>query len=170
MRVTPVTARGNRSTLAPSLARTGACDIATRKSCTSPAHLILTGRCGVGALTAAQPQVTLLHMARTVVTQITDDLDGSKGADEVRFAFNGVDYAIDLSKKNRAALEKVLKPYIDAGTKVPARGRATRRSSAAASKGRRDLSEVRAWAKEQGIGLSDRGRVPAAVLEQYDNR
>ncbi|MBN9170819.1 MAG: Lsr2 family protein, partial [Microbacterium sp.] len=47
----------------------------------------------------------------------------------------------------------------------------TRRpSTAGASRPRRrtgqqDYSAVRAWAKENGYTLSDRGRVPAAVLE-----
>lgn len=31
-------------------------------------------------------------------------------------------------------------------------------------------AEVRAWAKEQGIDVADRGKIPADVLEQYLNR
>jgi hypothetical protein len=109
-------------------------------------------------------------MARTVVTHVTDDIDGSKDAEEVRFSLNGAEYTIDLAKKNRAALEKVLKPYIDAGTKVTSRRRNARRAGSNPSSTRRDLAEVRVWAKSQGLHVSDRGRVPAAVLEQFDNR
>ena len=107
-------------------------------------------------------------MARTVVTHITDDLDGSKDAEDVTFSFAGIEYSIDLSKKNRAALEKALKPYIDAGTKVskrPARGR-TRKSNTSGTSQR----DVRDWAKSQGIEVSNRGRVPVAIVEQYENR
>jgi Lsr2 len=106
-------------------------------------------------------------MAKTVVT--TDDLDGSPNAETVTFSFDGRSFEIDLSKKSRAALEKALKPYIDAGRTVGGRG--TRTSSPSRSRGRRsgsvDLGAVRAWAAENGIAVSDRGRISASVLEQY---
>src|SRR5215218_83212 len=106
-------------------------------------------------------------MAKTVVT--TDDIDGSPNAETVTFSFDGRSFEIDLSKKGRAALEKALKPYIDAGRSVG--GRATRSSGNGRSRGRRsgtaDLAAVRAWAAENGIAVSDRGRISASVLEQY---
>lgn len=110
-------------------------------------------------------------MARTTVTHIIDDMDGSKDASEVTFALDGVEYSIDLSKKNRAALAKALKPFIDAGTRIPQRSsRGGGRGRKKASGSRQDLREVRDWAKAQGIDISDRGRVPTAVLDQYDAR
>lgn len=105
-------------------------------------------------------------MAREVFTQITDDIDGSKDATEVRFSFDGVDYSIDLNKKNRAALEKTLKPYIDAATKVPRRSSSRNRAVGKAT--RRDLGAIRAWAQQQGIQVSDRGRVSQSVIDQYE--
>ena len=57
-------------------------------------------------------------MAKTTIIQITDDLDGSTDAQEVSFSFQGSDYTIDLAKKNLAAFEKALKPYIDRATRV----------------------------------------------------
>jgi hypothetical protein len=108
-------------------------------------------------------------VAKTTVTHITDDLDGSKDATEVAFSFDGVDYTIDLSKKNAAAMAKALKPYLDAATKVSGRGnRAGRTRTSRATGPRQDLSAVREWARGQGLTVSDRGRVPAAVVEQYD--
>lgn len=103
-------------------------------------------------------------MARKTITQITDDLDGSQNAQEVSFSFDGVDYVIDLTKKNRGALEKALKPYIAAARKAPRRSsrRGTRTTAT------RDLAAVRSWAKQHGIAISDRGRVPVDVLAQYD--
>jgi hypothetical protein len=29
-------------------------------------------------------------------------------------------------------------------------------------------ADIRAWAKDQGITVSDRGRIPAGVAEQYE--
>lgn len=106
-------------------------------------------------------------MAKTVVT--TDDLDGSPNAETVTFSFDGRSFEIDLSKKSRTALEKALKPYIDAGRTVGSRS--TRNAATSRGRGRRsgsvDLAAVRAWAAENGIAVSDRGRISASVLEQY---
>jgi hypothetical protein len=109
-------------------------------------------------------------MAKQTTTTITDDLDGTKDATEVAFTYNGVDYTIDLGKKNAAAFEKALKPYIEAGTKVNRRSSSPRRTRSASSStaSRTDLAQVREWAKSQGIEVSERGRVSASVLEQYD--
>lgn len=104
-------------------------------------------------------------MARTTITQITDDLDGSKDAQEISFAFDGTEYTIDLNKKNRAALEKALQPYIDAGTKMTKRASSSSRRS---SSSRKDFSAIRSWAKSQGLEVSERGRIPGSIVEQYE--
>jgi len=105
-------------------------------------------------------------MAKSTVTQISDDLDGSKDATEVSFAYNGTEYTIDLSRKNRTAFEKVLKPYTEAGTKVSRRNSARRLSSGGS--GRQDLAAIRTWAAQQGIEVSDRGRISKDVIDRYD--
>src|SRR3954470_9055602 len=64
-------------------------------------------------------------MAKKTTVTVTDDLDGSANAKEVTFRLNGESWTMDLSTKNRGALEKALKPYIAKATK---QGR--RRSSA----------------------------------------
>lgn len=101
-------------------------------------------------------------MAKTTITQITDDIDGSDGAKTVAFAFDGTEYAIDLGTKNRAAFEKALKPYLEKATKTSARRTRSRNSSG------RDVAAVRSWAKSQGHELSERGRLPKEVLDAYD--
>lgn len=100
-------------------------------------------------------------MAKTTIT--TDDFDGSSNAQPVTFAFDGTTYSIDLSRKNRTAFEKALKPYIAAATKV---GRSTTRKPASRRRGP-DLSLVRAWAVEQGIAVSERGRIAQDVVDAY---
>jgi hypothetical protein len=111
-------------------------------------------------------------LAKTTIVQVSDDLDGSANAREVRFAFEGTEYTIDLSSKNRKALEKTLRPYIEAGTKVSGRRSGATRSARAKRSGNSgnsavDLAAVRAWAKENGHQVSDRGRLPKAVLDAY---
>jgi hypothetical protein len=105
-------------------------------------------------------------MAKTTITQITDDLDGSKGAETYRFGWQGDEFEIDLSNKNFKAFYKAIEPYLEAATKVPKRSSSTRRSSAASSK--RDFSTIRDWAKDQGLEVSNRGRIPRSLVEQYD--
>jgi hypothetical protein len=108
-------------------------------------------------------------MAKTTIVQVSDDLDGSANASEVRFAFEGTEYAIDLSSKNRRNFEKALRPYIEASTKVSGRGpRASRAARSKRSGGSSmDLGAVRAWAKQNGYEVSDRGRLPKVVLDAY---
>ena len=102
-------------------------------------------------------------MAKHIVTQITDDLDGSKDAQPYSFAWQGTEYTIDLNNKNFKAMEKQMRPYVEAGTKVSRRS--PRRVTGTA---RTDATAVREWAKGQGLAVSERGRIPKSVAQQYD--
>jgi hypothetical protein len=104
---------------------------------------------------------------QTIVT-LTDDLDGSKADRTVNFAFNGTSYEIDLSKRNANALEKSLAPYIAEGRKISNRRRAPRVGAGQRAVRRSDVPSVREWARTNGYDISDRGRIPAAVLEAYE--
>lgn len=107
-------------------------------------------------------------MAKQTTVTVTDDLDGSANAKEVTFSLNGESWTIDLSAKNRTALEKALKPYIAKATKQ-GRPRPVTSSRRAVGRGaRRDLAQVREWAKSSGLQVSDRGRISAAVQQAYD--
>jgi Lsr2 len=105
-------------------------------------------------------------MASTVSVVISDDIDGSPNAQTVTFGLDGVTYEIDLTKKNKAKLERDVAPYIEAGRRIsPARGRVT----ATRPTGQRvDRAALRAWANEHGLKVSERGRISAAVIEQYE--
>jgi hypothetical protein len=104
-------------------------------------------------------------MAKTVSVVVTDDLDGSPGAETVSFGFDGHSYEIDLGKKNLARLEKSLQPFMEAGRKTAAR-KAAKAPRAAGS--RTDPAAVRAWAAGQGLKVSGRGRISAEVMSRYD--
>ena len=104
-------------------------------------------------------------MAKTTTVSLTDDLDGSKAERTVAFGLSGSNYEIDLSKKNATALEKALAPYLQAARKAtggPARAGSVRRPARArrtAGSAKPDVSAVRAWAKDNGYEVSDRGRI-----------
>ena len=102
-------------------------------------------------------------MAQKMRVLYTDDIDGSEAQGTVRFGFDGRDYEIDLNKKNADKLARALAPFIEAGRRVPARraARGPRQTS------RHNQSDVRQWARAQGIKISARGRIPADVMTQY---
>jgi hypothetical protein len=94
-----------------------------------------------------------------------DDLDGGPAAETIRFGFSGSEYEIDLNKKNAAAFRKKLAPYLEHARTA---GRGPRRRAARTSAGRERGAAIRAWAEQQGIAVSARGRIPASVIEQYE--
>src|SRR4051794_6027373 len=102
------------------------------------------------------------------VTEFIDDLDGGKADRTVTFAVDGTTYEIDLSKRNAAAFAKALKPYVEAGRKVRRPGKTATRGTARRSRQNgSDLAAVREWARANGHTVSDRGRIPAAILEAH---
>jgi hypothetical protein len=102
-------------------------------------------------------------MAKTVSVVTTDDLDGSDNARTMTFGVDGIIYEIDLSDDNRARLEQA---YIEHARRVSAR---SRRAPAPSPVGPRvDRAAVRAWAKQQGPDVSERGRMSADVIAQYE--
>jgi Lsr2 len=122
---------------------------------------------GVSHLTAGYATLFISVMAKSVSVIVTDDLDGSENAERVSFSLDGVSYEIDLATKNRAKLEKALAPFIEAGRKVPRSGR--RRGPVHANGSSADRgAAVRAWAKASGLKVSERGRVSADIMRQYE--
>lgn len=105
-------------------------------------------------------------MAKKTFTHILDDIDGSEDAESLTFSYGNKSYEIDLSSKNKKKLEAALAPYIEAGRST---GGARRNSGSSRGASRSDLAAVRAWAKDNGHDVSERGRVPASVIEAYDS-
>ncbi|WP_292833058.1 Lsr2 family protein [Microbacterium sp.] len=112
-------------------------------------------------------------MARKIVHQLVDDLDGTVleigSGETVLFSLDGAAYEIDLTGENADALRAAFAPYIAAARPVSARAGVSPSSRGVTKRsGQRDYAPVRAWAAEQGLTVSARGRVPASVLEAYD--
>ena len=105
-------------------------------------------------------------MAQRVQTLFVDDLDGSAAEATVRFGVDGTDYEIDLNAAHAKALGDALEKYIHAGRKVSGSGRRPVRGRRAAA-GAPNSAEVRAWARSQGIKVSDRGRIPVSVIAKF---
>ena len=103
-------------------------------------------------------------MAQKVTIALEDDLTGGPAEQTVRFAFDGTGYEIDLNAGNAAAFGQQLAPYLQHARRA---GRAQPRRGGRAAAGRQRSGDIRAWAKEHGLAVSERGRIPASVAEQY---
>ncbi|MGZ5416559.1 MAG: histone-like nucleoid-structuring protein Lsr2 [Solirubrobacterales bacterium] len=107
-------------------------------------------------------------MAQRVNVVLVDDLDGSDAVETVSFALDGVDYEIDLSEQHAGELRNALALYIGHGRRTGGR---RRKSSGGPAKspaaGGPSPSEIRAWARENGWDVPERGRVAADVREAY---
>jgi hypothetical protein len=128
-----------------------------------------------GAVRHASIEPTIISgMAQRIQTLLTDDLDPELEASQtIAFGLDGTSYEIDLTDEHSVQLREAFEPYVAAARKVgrtPGRG-ASRPSGrgSAASRGDDavDPGAVRAWAKERGISVSERGRVKGSVVAQF---
>jgi len=110
-------------------------------------------------------------VARQIIQSLIDDIDGGTAHETVRFAFDGIDYEIDLSNKNAAAFRKAANKYVDAGRRQ-SRSLTRRAGTRTSGRGpavvdREQNNAIREWARRNGKSVSDRGRIPAAIVEEY---
>ncbi|MGW5117853.1 histone-like nucleoid-structuring protein Lsr2 [Streptomyces noursei] len=106
-----------------------------------------------------------LAMAQKIVTVYTDDLTGEESSEATThtFTIDGVGYEIDLNPDSFDKFLEALSPFTKAGRRV---GR-IRKSRPVKGADREDSAAIRAWAREAGYEVNDRGRVPAEVREAY---
>lgn len=57
-------------------------------------------------------------MAQRVEIILIDDIDETPANEKVRFGLDGINYEIDSSKENAAALRDALAPYVGAGRRI----------------------------------------------------
>ncbi|MEU5595470.1 MULTISPECIES: histone-like nucleoid-structuring protein Lsr2 [unclassified Streptomyces] len=107
-------------------------------------------------------------MAQKVQVLLVDDLDGGEADETVTFALDGKTYEIDLTTANADNLRGLLEPYVKGGRRTGGRSAGGRGKARAASGGSQDTAQIRAWAKENGYEVNDRGRVPATIREAYE--
>jgi hypothetical protein len=108
------------------------------------------------------------QVARKVQTveSFADDVDGSAAAETVAFGIDGVSYEIDLSRRNAKAIRSDFDKWVKSARKAP-RTRARRAARVATPAVSGDSAAIRSWAAKKGIAVNARGRIPAAIIEQY---
>ena len=110
-------------------------------------------------------------MAQKVAVHLVDDIDGSEAESTVEFGLDGVAYAIDLSAGHAAELREALEPFVAQSRRTGGRKRRGTKAGkpAAPAVTDRDRNQaIREWAREQGFEVSERGRIPAHIVEEYD--
>jgi hypothetical protein len=113
------------------------------------------------------------HMAKRVIHELVDDINGQPADESITFGLDGVQYEIDLTSKNAAKLRDALAPFVAAGTKL---GRATigagrsrdGRGRSPARSDREVNQAIRDWAKSHNIDVSDRGRIKQEIVDRYN--
>jgi hypothetical protein len=105
-------------------------------------------------------------MAQKIQTLFIDDLDGSPAEGTVRFALDGTSYEIDLSTGHAQALRAALSSYAGAARPEPGTRRPARPRRKPGEDGP-DSTQVRDWARSQGIDVRDRGRIPAELVVKF---
>ncbi|MCW2754384.1 MAG: hypothetical protein JWQ32_1795 [Marmoricola sp.] len=99
-------------------------------------------------------------MAQKVNIVLVDDIDGSDAVETVSFGLDGKDYEIDLNAKHASQLRDAVAPYLGHARRAGGRKR-----------GRTDVgpspADIRAWARENGFDVPERGRVSSTVREAY---
>ncbi|THV29968.1 histone-like nucleoid-structuring protein Lsr2 [Glycomyces paridis] len=114
-------------------------------------------------------------MAKKTQVILIDDIDGSKAEETVKFAIDGQAYEIDLSASHAKELRDALEKFQEAGTRLgryslgaprgPVRGAAAPRRQTV---DREQNKAIREWAERAGKRVSPRGRIPQAIVEEYN--
>ena len=98
-------------------------------------------------------------MARKVV--LTSDISGGSPARTYTFAWEGVGYEVDLTDTEAQAFRDALTPYFDVARALGGK------SAPKASLIGYTAAQVRAWARNNGIDVPDKGRVPNDVIMEF---
>ena len=109
-------------------------------------------------------------MAKHTTVILVDDLTGQDGTKErpvetVSFGLDGNNYEIDLSEDNAGKLREALAIYVHKGRKVP---QARRRSSDSGRRRSSKTASIRAWARDNGYPVGDRGRIRPEIVEAWE--
>ena len=113
-------------------------------------------------------------MAKQTITQLIDDIDGCTPRKRSRSASTVPITRSTSTRRTPAKLRDALATYIGHATPLrrarpPPAARAP--SSAAPPPARADreqMQAIREWGRANGYEVSDRGRIPAALLEAYN--
>lgn len=107
-------------------------------------------------------------MARKVTTTLTCDQthpQETEGTETIGFSFGKDAYETDACGEHADAFRARLAPFIAAARAVTLTAAPRPRTA----RDRVTSADMRAWCREKGYNVSDRGRIPVAYVEEYKN-
>jgi hypothetical protein len=112
-------------------------------------------------------------MAQVFQVLLVCDLhdDQTPGTETINFAVDGVTYEIDACDAHAAKLRDAFSPFVAVGRRASrsgAGGSGRRRRGAGRSASGIDPAAIRTWARANNVAVSERGRISADVVEQYN--
>jgi hypothetical protein len=111
-------------------------------------------------------------VAQRVKVMLVCDLheQETEGSETIEFAVAGTGYEIDLCEEHARGFREAIAPYVGVARRSGGRSarpaRAARRP--AGGPDRQRTAEIREWARGQGLDVSERGRIPASLVERYE--
>lgn len=94
--------------------------------------------------------------------QLVCDLDENEAAGTTRLAVDNRHYRLDLCEEHANHLAGTLAPFLDVATRDTGNGQPKPRASRNGQ-----AKQIRQWARDNGIQIPDRGRIPADIVQQY---
>ncbi|QBI56420.1 histone-like nucleoid-structuring protein Lsr2 [Streptomonospora litoralis] len=107
-------------------------------------------------------------MAQQVQVLLVDDMQGGTAEETVPFSIDGTSYEIDLNAENAEELRAAIMPFVESARKVRSAKSTGNRRRNRPSQNRQRTADIRAWAKQQGKEVNDRGRIPASIVAEYE--
>jgi hypothetical protein len=114
-------------------------------------------------------------MAKRVQVTLVCDLHGDEtpAGESVTFALDGAAYEIDLCDDHARELRDGFAGYVGVARRASGRGAAGTRPAGSGrrrNRGSGEAAAIREWAREQGLPVPERGRIPADLAEKYAAR
>jgi hypothetical protein len=108
-------------------------------------------------------------MAQKVQVILLCDLDdGNVDAQEtLLFGLGNNAYEVDVCAKHAQQIRDGLQPFVANARKTSTAVSSNRRRSRPATD-RQQTASIRSWAKDHGVQVNDRGRIPASVIKEYE--
>ena len=108
-------------------------------------------------------------MAQKVqITLLCDLDDGNVEAEEtLHFGLADTTYEVDVCGNHAQQIRDGLRPFV-AHARKSSTASSNRRRPGRSAVGRDQTAGIRAWAKDKGIQVNDRGRIPASVVKEYE--
>lgn len=112
-------------------------------------------------------------MSQKIIVALDCDAAGKHSGDvkTIQVGVDGASYEIDLCSAHLKPVDEVLTMIVQQGRKVTGASRSgTRRSGSRRQSGRGESEKIREWARQNGLKVSERGRIAADVIAAYESR